>query len=413
MTVEIITIGDEILIGQVVDSNSAWMAQQLNLIGANIQQITSISDTHDDIVNTLDAAIQRVDLVLMTGGLGPTKDDITKKTLAEYFNSDMTFNQEAYENVERHFRQRGYEMTALNKKQAEIPAKCTPIQNPNGTAPGMWFEKKDKIVVSMPGVPYEMKPMVSDFIIPRITKKINGKTIIHKTVLTHGLGESFLSQKIAAWEDSLPENIKLAYLPQPGIVRLRLTAIGKDKAKLKSRLNNVIKKLHEYIPDLIFGYDNDSMEAVVGELLRSKKQTLSTAESCTGGYIASMITGIPGSSDYYKGSVIAYSNEVKEQELGVPHKTLVEHGAVSKPVVKEMALGIRQKLNTGYSIAISGIAGPTGGTDEKPVGTTWIAVATPDNLIAKRFQFGEHRQRNIRKSALMALDILRKELLKM
>lgn len=411
MKAEIITIGDEILIGQVVDTNSAWMAEELNMIGIEIRQITSISDKRDEIIQTLEAAIKRADLILITGGLGPTKDDITKTTLAEYFNSDLIFNEDACLNVERHFKQRGYELTTLNRKQAEIPEKCIPIQNPNGTAPGMWFEENEKIIVSMPGVPYEMKYMVSNFIIPRLIGKINGNSIVHKTVLTHGLGESFLSQKIAGWENELPENIKLAYLPQPGIVRLRLTAVGKDKASLNQQLRQAIDALYQHIPGLIFGFDTNTFEQVVGEMLSKKHLTLSTAESCTGGYIASLITSVSGSSDYYKGSVVAYSNAVKQKELGVSEASLIEHGAVSEVVVKQMALGIKHKLQTNYALATSGIAGPTGGTGEKPVGTTWIALATPNTIIAKKFQFGEHRQRNIRKTALAGLDMLRKELM--
>jgi len=412
MNVEIITIGDELLIGQVIDTNSAWIAENLNLIGIKVHQITSISDNREHILTTLAEASKRAQIVLMTGGLGPTKDDITKQTLCEYFQTKLVFNEPTYQNVVKLFGLRGMELNELNRKQAELPEICTPISNPNGTAAGMWFEKDGVIYASMPGVPFEMKPMVLNEIMPRLAQKFNSSFIVHKTVLTHGVGESQLAGMIENWEDALPENIKLAYLPQPGIVRLRLTAIGNNKDKLTKAVETQIRKLRKIIPDLIFGFGTETLEEVIGKLLNDRFATLSTAESCTGGYISHLITSVPGSSAYYKGSVIAYSNEIKIFELGVSPEALYKHGAVSEEVVKQMAIGIKQKLLTDYSVAVSGIAGPNGGTKEKPVGTIWIAIATPKKVIAQQFLFGEDRGRNIRKAALAALNMLRLQLTK-
>ncbi len=410
MLAEIITIGDEILIGQIIDTNSAWIAQQLNLTGIKVNQITSISDNENHIITTLKEASARAGIVLITGGLGPTKDDITKQTLCKYFNTSLIFSDEAYKNIEKLFAVRGFPVTELNRLQAMVPANCTIIPNPNGTAPCMWFEKDNCIYVSMPGVPYEMKAIIEQEIIPRLLNGSN-KVIIHRTILTEGIGESHLAAIIEPWEDTLPSNIKLAYLPQPGMVRLRLTAYGTDRNELQEAITKAENDLFPFAGKYIFGFDNDTMESVVGNLLRAKGMTLSTAESCTGGNIAQLITSIAGSSDYFKGSVVAYANEIKEQMLDVPHQTLVEHGAVSEQTVIAMAEGIRARFSTDYAIAVSGIAGPGGGTDEKPVGTTWIAIATPTGTIARKFLFGEHRGRNIRKASVAALNMLRGELL--
>jgi nicotinamide-nucleotide amidase len=413
MKAEIITIGDELLIGQVIDTNSAWIAEQLNLVGIGVVQITSISDDREHILTTLKAASKRADLILMTGGLGPTKDDITKKVLCEYFDTELVFHEPSYQNVVDLFSARGFNVTRVNCKQAEVPASCTPLLNKNGTAPGMWFEKEGVIYVSMPGVPFEMKPLITNEVIPRIAKKLNSAFIEHKTILTHGVGESMLAEIIEEWADALPENIKLAYLPQPGIVRLRLTATGPDKNELTALLGFQVNALKKVIPDLIFGYNIDTMEEVVGKLLREKGLTLSTAESCTGGYIAHLITSISGSSNYFTGSTISYSNQVKIDELGVSANDLEKYGAVSETVVIQMAEGGRKKFGTDFTLAVSGIAGPDGGTAEKPVGTVWIALATDEKTVAKKFLFGEHRGRNIRKSALAALNMLRLELLQL
>jgi nicotinamide-nucleotide amidase len=410
MNAEIITIGEELLIGQVIDTNSAWIAEQLNMAGIKVVQITSIADDHHAILKTLKEATGRAEIILMTGGLGPTRDDITKQALCEYFDSHLVFNQQAYENVERLFRMRGLPVTPLNRRQAEVPAACVPLPNPEGTAPGMWFERDGKYIVSMPGVPFEMRAMLINHVLPRFAKYTSAHFILHKTILTHGVGESLLAKKIEQWENDLPENIRLAYLPQPGIVRLRLTAIGNEKPLLEKQLNELDAKLNQIIPELVFGYDNDTMEEVVGRYLKNQGKTVATAESCTGGYIAHLITGVPGSSVYFKGSVVAYANEVKENHLGVNPAAIAEHGAVSEVVVRQMADGVRLKMGTDYALAVSGIAGPDGGTEEKPVGTTWIALSSKEQTITQKFLFGEHRGRNIRKAALQALDMLRLEL---
>lgn len=410
MLAEIITIGDELLIGQVIDTNSAWIAGQLNMIGIKVHQITSISDDQEHILSTLREASERARLILITGGLGPTKDDITKKTLCTYFDTSLVFSQEAYNNVEKLFAKRGYAVTEVNRLQAMVPANCSVIPNPNGTAPCMWFEKDGCTYVSMPGVPFEMKAIMEQEIIPRLLNGSN-KVIIHRTILTEGVGESFLAGLIEPWEDALPSFIKLAYLPQPGMVRLRLTAYGTNRDLLQNALNKAEKELYPYAGKYIFGFDEDTMESVVGQLLREKGMTLSTAESCTGGNIAQLITSIAGSSDYYKGSVVAYSNEIKEHILGVPQQLLVAYGAVSEQTVTAMAEGIRALFSTHYAIAVSGIAGPGGGTNEKPVGTTWIAVATPSGTLTRKFMFGEHRGRNIRRASLAGLNMLRNALI--
>nr|NQU94166.1 competence/damage-inducible protein A [Bacteroidota bacterium] len=412
MNAEIITIGDELLIGQVVDTNSAWMAEKLNSIGIKVVQITSISDNREQILQTLKEASSRADIILITGGLGPTRDDITKQTLCEYFNTNLQFNEDAYKNVKNLFIQRGFKVTEINRKQAEIPASCIPIQNINGTAPGMWFEKDGKIYVSMPGVPFEMKPMVTNHILPRLAEQFNSSYILHKTILTQGVGESFLAKTIEEWEDRLPPNMKLAYLPQPGLVRLRITAVGDNREELETQVEDQCVQVRPLIPDLIFGYDTDTMEGVIGSLLVGQGKTVSTAESCTGGVLAHKITSVPGSSAYFMGSVVAYDNRVKVSVLNVDEQLIDQHGAVSEAVVCQMAEGVRKLLKTDFALATSGIAGPDGGTEQKPVGTTWIALASPEKVIAKKFLFGEHRGRNIKKASLAALNILRMELLR-
>jgi nicotinamide-nucleotide amidase len=412
MHAEIITIGDELLIGQVVDTNSAWMATLLNQHGIKVHQITSVSDNREHIIEALTATAKRADIILITGGLGPTRDDITKSTLCDYFKVGLRFDAEAYKDVEHLFKIRGREVTEINKKQAELPANCIALRNKNGTAPGMWFEDKGKVYVSMPGVPYEMKALMTDEVIPRLKKKFTLPVILHKTVLTQGIGESMLAERIEKWEDSLAEhNIKLAYLPSAGMVRLRLSVSGTDENKLKQIIDQKVKELLPLAESYIYGYDNDTLESVVGKLLKEKNKTVSTAESCTGGYIGHLITTVPGSSDYFKGSVVAYANEIKENILGVKAETIEKHGAVSQQVVEEMATGICKKFNTDYSVAVSGIAGPTGGTPDKPVGTVWIAVKSPKNLVSKKFLFGDNRERNIQVTGLTALNMLRKEIM--
>ncbi len=412
MLAEIIIIGDEILIGQIVDTNSAWMGEQLNLVGIKVHQITSVSDNADHIVKALDEAKSRVDLILITGGLGPTKDDITKHTLVKYFNTSLRFDEEVHQHVKALFARFGREVTGVNLKQAEVPEACTVIHNANGTAPGMWFDQGGKIFVSMPGVPYEMKKMMGAEIIPRLKKKYNLPTIVHRTVLTQGIGESFLSEIIANWENSLAEkNIKLAYLPSPGMVRLRLSTSGNDETALLKEVEEKVEELKKLIPQHIYGYEKDTLEQIVGRLLKEKKQTLSLAESCSGGLIAHLVTSVPGSSAYFMGGVVSYSYESKTKMLGVTTETLEKFGAVSEEVVTQMAEGARIEFKTDWAVSASGIAGPDGGMEGKPLGTVWIAVAGPKGVNAKKFQFGGDRERNIAVTAITALNMLRKALI--
>lgn len=411
MLAEIITIGDEILIGQTIDSNSAWIGKHLSDIGVSIRQISSISDQKDHIVSSVDEALARVDLLIVTGGLGPTRDDITKATLTDYFNSQLVMNEDVLKDVQKHFERRSRPMPEVNKYQAMVPEVATVFRNVNGTAPGMWFEKDGKVVVSLPGVPYEMKSIMEDHVIPKVKTTFELPFVYHRTVLTQGMGESTLMGIIQKWEFSLEElNIKLAYLPSASVVKLRLSAVGAKKDDVVDKVERKITELKELLGHLVYGEETEKLEEVVGRLLLENGQTLSTAESCTGGYLAHLITSIAGSSSYYEGTVVSYSNEVKIAELEVSAQSINEHGAVSEEVVIQMAKGVRGKMKTDYGIATSGVAGPSGGSEEKPVGTVWIAVAGPDGTIARKFQFGNHRFRNIKMTALTALNLLRKEI---
>ncbi len=405
---EIITIGDELLIGQVVDTNSAWMGQKLNEIGIKVHQKTAISDNEEHIITALNEAKQRADIILITGGLGPTKDDLTKYTLCKYFKSNLRFDDLVFLDIEKIFRSRGKEVTDTNRGQAEVPEKCTVIRNSRGTAPGMWFEQDEKIIVSMPGVPNEMKTMMEKDVLNMLKVKFKTPFIIHKNILTQGIGESFLSDMIEEWENNLPQNIKLAYLPSFGLVRLRLTATGENEIELRKQVEAEVVKVRSIAGEFIYGYDDDTLEALIGKLLKEKKQTLSTAESCTGGYIAHRITTVPGSSEYYIGSLVPYSNKIKEDFLDVETEILKTKGAVSEDVVKKMAEHIKDKFQTDYAIACSGIAGPSGGTSEKPIGTVWIAIATPKEVVTRKLQLGENRERVIMETSLNALNMLRK-----
>lgn len=409
--VTIISIGDEILIGQINNTNAHWMADLLNQNGYDTIEILAIGDTEEAILEALSNSTKKSDLVLVTGGLGPTKDDLTKQSICKYFDSKLVMNQEVLSHVENFFMQRNRSLTDLNRKQAEVPDNCLPIHNALGTAPGMYFEKDKTHFVFMPGVPFEMKYLMEEWVIPQMSKKLNLKSIVQTTVLTHGIGESFLADRIQAWEEALPSHIKLAYLPSPGRVRLRLRVMDSQKHRIEAEINDQIEKLKKIIPEAIYGYDDDKMEEIIGSLLRAKGQTLATAESCTGGYIAHKITEIPGSSDYFKGSVVAYSNEIKNKILNVSQADLDNYGAVSEEVIKQMAEGVRLLFGVDYALATSGVAGPGGGTAEKPVGTVWIGLATPEKTIARKFQFGDHRLRNINFSFLSAINMLRLELL--
>ena len=413
MKAEIITIGDEILIGQIVDTNSAWIAKKLNAIGIEVYQITSVSDNAQQIKEVLKKAEEKVDLVLITGGLGPTKDDITRNTLCEYFDTKLVLHQPTLDIIIKRFSNRKIPMNKINQDQALLPEDCTVLHNEEGTAPGMWFEKNDTIFVSVPGVPFEMKYLVAEQIIPRLKK--SGKTIdiMHKTVLTQGIPESVLAERLDGFENQLPANMKLAYLPSPMAVRLRISAVDNGNHKLKKQLQDQVVKLQELLGNDIYGYDDDTLAGVIGKELIKADKTLSVAESCSGGYISHLITSIPGSSGYYKGGVCAYSNEIKKNLLNVKEDTLNRVGAVSKEVAIEMVKGVKAAMNTDYAISTTGIAGPDGGTEEKPVGTVWIAVAGTNKTIAKKFVFvGNNRERNILRSSQTALQLLRKLILK-
>lgn len=407
MKVHLITVGDEILIGQVVDTNSAWMAQQLNLIGAQVIQIDSVSDDHQAIQDALRRATQSADLVLMTGGLGPTKDDITKKAIADFMGVEMVFHQPTYDRILRIFERLGRSTTPAHKAQCFMPSNAVLLTNKMGSAPGMWFELEDAILVSMPGVPYEMKYLMEHEVLPKLKNHFKLRPIFHRTILTVGEGESRLAARIEDIEDSLPAHIKLAFLPGLGMVRLRLSGSAENENKLKSELDGYVKQIEQRIPELIFGYEKESLEAVVGKHLIAKNLTLATAESCTGGYLAHQITSIPGSSAYFMGSIIAYSNEVKMQQLGVQADTLEQYGAVSEQTVREMVAGALQALKTDLAIAVSGIAGPGGGTPDKPVGTVWLAIGNSEKTITNKLQLGKDRLKNIEYSAGQALNMIR------
>ncbi len=411
MLAQIITIGDELLIGQVVDTNSAWMAQQLNLQGIRIDTILSVSDTHEAITNAVDQAIQTADLILVTGGLGPTKDDITKKALADFFGVGMEFHTPTHERILRLFERWGREPTDAHRDQCYMPANADILHNKMGTAPGMWFEYKERVIVSMPGVPREMKYLMEYEVLPRLNQHFPKLPIHHRTILTVGDGESRIARRIESIENSLPENVKLAFLPGLGQVRLRLTAIGADNDQLKQILDEKVKAIEALIPELIYGYGTQNLEQVLGQLLLDRKKSLSTAESCTGGYVAHRITTIPGSSAYFKGGIVAYDNSIKQNQLGVSANTLETEGAVSEQTVIEMVKGALKVMGTDIAIAISGIAGPDGGTPEKPVGTIWMAVGDEGQIKTTKLQLGKDRIGNIQYTGVQALNMIRKFLL--
>ncbi len=411
MKAEIITIGDEILIGKITDTNSAWLGQELSAAGIRVIHRASVSDQRDDILKALADATQRADVVIITGGLGPTKDDITKQTLADFFGSKLILNEEVLKWVTHIFSTRKLPMIESNTQQAMVPSNCEVLFNKNGTAPGMWFDENDTVYISMPGVPFEMKSMFEELAIPKLKQRFNLPVILHRLILTCSIGESFLAKKIETLEDNLPEHIKLAYLPSVGMVRLRFSGYHTDASLLQQEMNTIITNLYALVGDYIYGEEDQTLQQVIGDLLKSKRATLATAESCTGGYIAHLITSVPGSSAYYNGSIISYANEVKTKELGISEDVLKSAGAVSEACVIQMAEAVKAKLNTTYSIATSGIAGPDGGTPEKPVGTVWIAVSGPNGTIAQQFSMGDHRERTIQRSSIQALDMLRKVLI--
>ncbi len=406
MKAEIITIGDEILIGQVVDTNSAWMGQNLNNAGIQVIQITSISDQAEAISTAVANALVRADVVLITGGLGPTRDDVTKQTLAQFFNMSMRSDPETLKHVEDIFKKFNRPLLDVNKKQAEVPDGCIVIKNQNGTAPCMWFDIDDKVVVSMPGVPFEMKYLMEEEIIPRIKSKFLLPYIYHKTLLTANIGESFLAEKLMTIEDQLPQNISLAYLPKLGQVRLRISGVGKDKLALEHQVNTIAESIIEAANDYIIADVDTTLDAVVLTELGKRSLTLSTAESCTGGYIGHMLTRNAGSSAVYTGGGITYTNALKQSILGVNPATLDKYGAVSEETVREMAIGALNKFKTDYALATTGIAGPGGEEPGKPVGTIWIGLANKENVWAKLFTFSSKREQNIERATMSAFTML-------
>jgi len=406
--VEIITIGDEILIGQIVDTNSAWMATELNKSGFELAQITSVHDDANHIIESLEMALKRADVVLFTGGIGPTKDDITKQTLTKFFKTKLIFDESVIANIERLFSTRpNFVLNELTRLQAMVPENCTVIQNLVGTAPVTWFEKDGKVIVSMPGVPYEMKNVMSTEIIPRLQQHFKTPVLLHKTVQVYGYGESSLALLIADWENELPDYISLAYLPNSGIVKLRLSGVSEDILALEFTMNQQIAKLSKQLGNAIVAFEDIPIEKLVGNLLKSKSLMVATAESCTGGNIAHQFTSVPGSSEFFKGSVVAYSNEVKTNVLQVSAQDLEMYGAVSQVVVEQMAINVRKLLRSDISVATSGIAGPTGGTVEKPVGTVWISVSSGDKILSREFRFGALREQNIIRATQAALLMLK------
>lgn len=413
MTVHILTIGDEILIGQTVDTNSAWIGSKLVEIGAEVVEITTVPDTPDGIRRGLEHALSNAQIVLTTGGLGPTKDDITKKALAQFFNVPLVFDQPTFDRIVRIFHRFGRTVTEAHRTQCMMPSNARLLPNAMGTAPGMWFDHKEQVVVALPGVPFEMKSLLEKEVLPELSRRFQYQPIAHRTLLTAGLGETQLAELVRHFEEELPAHVKLAYLPSLGQVRLRLSGRGTDQAELDREMDQKRNLLYKLVREHVYGFDEDSLEGRLGEALRERGLTIGTAESCTGGRIAHHITNIAGSSDYFKGSIVAYANSVKVGLLNVSPDSLEAHGAVSEPVVCEMVRGALDSLKTDLAIATSGIAGPGGGTREKPVGTIWIAVGTPEKIRTQKLQLGKDRIKNIELTTVFALEMARKFVLGM
>jgi nicotinamide-nucleotide amidase len=404
---ELLTIGDEILYGQIVDTNSQWMSVELDKVGIKVIRKTSVGDQEDEILTVFAEAEKRADIILITGGLGPTSDDMTKPLLAKYFDCKLQMHEEALAEVTTFFKSRGREMTELNRQQAALPICCTKITNPVGTAPGMWFERNNKVFMSMPGVPHEMKKMMTERVIPKLKEKFQTPTIYHKVIRTIGIGESFLADKISSWEKSLPDHIKLAYLPSLGEVKLRLTGFSNSSTQIESEIDELVKKVQPLAGEYIYGYGEEPIEETIGKMLRERKLTLSMAESCTGGYLSHLITSVAGCSDYFLGSMVPYSYEIKMRQLGVKPEVLEKYGAVSEQTIIEMANIVRAKFNTDIGVATSGIAGPGGATPEKPVGTVWIAYSDKHQTVTKKLQISSERSINIRMASMAVLNLIR------
>ena len=414
MQAEIITIGDEILIGQIVDTNSAFIAKSLNDIGVSIYQVTSVHDEREHILKALAEANKRSKIVLVTGGLGPTKDDITKQTLCGYFEDSLVRNEEVLKHIEMLFATYiSTPISDLNRNQALVPSKATILHNQYGTAPGMWIEKNDSVFVFMPGVPFEMKALLKNQVLHRITERFERPHILHKTIMTYGLGESAIANRLEAWEEQLPEFIKLAYLPNLGRVRLRLTAKGPDHEVLENEVEKAVAAMYPLIGEIIYGVaENESIEYGIGKLLTEKGLSLSTAESFTGGKIANQITMVPGASNYFKGSVVAYATEAKIDQLGIDERLVAEHSVVSEEGAMAMAQNASRLFKTDFAIATTGNAGPTKGDSDAPVGTVFIGIASPQGVFAQGFTMGNHRERIVQKSVNKAFELLQKEILK-
>jgi nicotinamide-nucleotide amidase len=414
MKAVIVTIGDEILIGQIVDTNSGFIAKSLDRIGVEIHEMISISDDKQHILGTFSKLQNEVDLVIITGGLGPTKDDVTKKTFCDYFDDELIVDEKVLAHVTKlieGFYKRT--ITQINKDQALVPSKCTVLHNEVGTAPGMWMKKENTVFVSLPGVPFEMKYLVEHEIIPKIVREYKRPYILHKTILTYGQGESMVAERIEEWENDLPDFIKLAYLPNPGRVRLRLSARGVDKDLLDKTIEEKVISLTKIIGDIIVGFeDEETIETVVGKLLTKQKMTISTAESCTGGKIAEVLTSVSGASNYFKGSVVSYATETKISVLRISEELIEKHSVVSAEVAKQMAISIKKLMKTDYAIATTGNAGPTKGDSKAEVGAVFIALATPNEVIVEEFNFGQPREKVIDRATTKSLEMLRKEILK-
>jgi nicotinamide-nucleotide amidase len=411
-TAEIITIGDELLIGQTVDTNSAWIGSELSLAGIRVNRITSISDNREEIKSALDESSSRAGIILITGGLGPTSDDITKETLCEYFGGKMVLNEEVLLDVTERLHRRNFPMNENNRRQAMVPDSCTVLPNRTGTAPGMLFEKNDRLFISMPGVPFEMKYIMREHVLPMISKRYQGHFIIHRNIMTFGTFEAMLAERLEPFERELPSGIRLAYLPAQGVIKLRLTASGNSEQATRNLVEQQVEKLYTILPDVIYGEDEVSLEEAIGNLLFIRGLTVSTAESCTGGKIASLVISVPGSSAWFKGSVVAYDNRIKEEILGVRSEIIETHGAVSMETAAAMAIGVRKIMCTDYSVAVTGIAGPAGGTLEKPVGTVWMAVASERGIATEKQTFGDDRISNISRSSNSALNFLRRQIIR-
>ena len=410
MNVIVISIGDELLIGQTVNTNASWIGQEISKIGGNILEGLTISDKAQEILTTVEYSINKADVIIITGGLGPTKDDITKHTLASYFDTELEIHQPTLDKITAYFSMRKRPMLESNIQQAALPKDCTILSNNYGTAAGMWFEKNGKIVISLPGVPYEMKGIMSEEVFPRMKERFQLNSMYHKTILTQGIGESFLAEQLTEWENRVrAEGFGLAYLPSPGIVKLRISSPNgeQDKAIIEDYLSEVKNTL----PEAVFGYENENLPEIIGKLLRENNLKIGTVESCTSGLLANQIVSVSGASDYFEGSLLTYSYKLKEEILGISNSTLVENGAVSEIVAIEMAEKGLEKLDVDICLSTTGIAGPLGGTEEKPVGIVWIGLATKNGVKARKFQFGDNRERNLQMTVLSALNWLRYELI--